>query len=250
MRKKLTAFLTLSVILILAAVAGAAEAPIGTATGVAVVKSEGVALRADNIAEVKKKAIDQALKNAVSHSLDRMIDAEGLQGLDIPSSGVMSDPFSYIMNYRILSEGWITHMESIPQIAEELPKSYDFFGENPGGLELYHIWIEATVDEARLHSALSAVTVNHDAPATSVTVTILGVDDYATFRALVDSLKRVPSIKDISYSSFYKGRTVLALKSTSNGETLSERIAREVPGDFAVIPAGPRMIIIRAALSQ
>lgn len=242
MRKKLTAFLTLTALLFFAAIAGAA--------GVAVVKSEGVALRADNIAEVKRKAIDQALKNAVSLSLDRMVEAEGLKGFDAASSGMLSDPFSYIMNYRILSEGWITHMESIPQIADALPESYASFGQRPGGLELYHIWIEASVDEARLANALSSLTINQDAPTSSISLAIVGVDDYATFRTLLSSLERVPAIKDISYSSFYRGRTVLALKATGSGQTLSERIAREVPGDYAVIPGGPRMIIIRSASTR
>ena len=242
MRKKLTAFLALTVLLLFAAMAGAED--------IAVIKAEGVALRAGNIAEVKKKAIDQALKNAVSTSLDRLVEAEGLTGFDKASSGMMSDPLSYILNYRILSEGWITHMESIPQIADALPESYDYFGQKPGGLELYHIWIEASVDTARLANTLSSLTIKQDAPTSSITLAIVGVADYATFRTLVSSLKRVPAIKELSYSSFYKGRTVLALKATGSGQTLSERIAREVPGDFAVIPGGPGMIIIRAAATR
>ncbi len=239
MRKKRTAFLALTALLFFAAIA--------VAGGVAVVRSEGVALRADNVAEVKKKAIDQALKNAVSASLERMVEAEGLKGFNAASSGILNDPFSYILNYKILSEGWITHMESIPPIAGKLPESY---GQRPGGLELYHIWIEASVDEARLNTALSSLTINQNAPTSSISLAIVGVADYATFRNLVSSLGRVPAIKEISYSSFYKGRTVLALKATGDGQTLSERIAREVPGDFAVIPGGPRMIIIRAASTR
>lgn len=242
MRKRLTAFIALTALLLFAAVAGA--------EGVAVVRSEGVALRADNMAEVKRKAIDQALKNAVASSLDRMVEAQGLEGFDPEAGGIMKDPFSYILNYRILSEGWITHMESIPPLAEELPESYEYFGQRPGGLELYHIWIEASVDEARLDNALSSLAINRDAPTSSISLAIVGVEDYATFRALVSALERVPSIKEISYSSFYRGRTALALKATGSAQTLSERIAREVPGEFAVIPGGPRTIIIRAASTR
>jgi len=241
-RKKLTAFLTLAVLVLFASMAHASD--------VAVVKSEGVALRANNIAEVKRKAIDHALKHAVISSLDKMVEAEGLEDFDAASSGLLKDPFSYILNYRIMSEGWITHMESIPQIAEDLPEAYDAFGASPGGLELYHIWIEASVDEARLAGALASLTTSQKAPTSRITLAIVGVDDYATFRTLVASLERVSAIKDISYSSFYKGRTLLTLKAVGSGEALSERIAREVPVDFAVIPGGSRTIIIRAANTQ
>ena len=84
MRKKLTAFLALTVLLSFAAMAGAGD--------ITVIKSEGVALRADNIAEVKRKAIDQALKNAVSTSLDRLVEGEGVTGFDKTPTGKISAP--------------------------------------------------------------------------------------------------------------------------------------------------------------
>ncbi len=239
---KLSAFFLLSVLLLMGSPA--------FADGVAVVRSEGVALRTENAAEVKKKAIDQALKNAVSSSLTRLIKDDGLEDFSIAESGVLSDPSSYILNYRILSEGWITHMESIPPLADKLPDTYNQFGQNPGGLELYHIWIEASVDSARLHNALSRLTVRQDRPTAAVTLNIIGVTDYAAFRAILSSIERIPAVKDISYSSFYRGRIVLALRSTGDGQTLAERMAKEIPGGFAVIPGGPKMIIIKAASNR
>lgn len=218
--------------------------------GVSAVKSEGVAIRAENIAGVKKNAIDQALKNAVASTLNGLIKAEGLEDFDLAAIGILSAPFSYVLNYRILSEGWITHMESVPPIASQLPESYGSFGQNPGGLELFHIWIEASVDSMRLHNDLSKLTLRQEKPAARITLNIIGVNDYATWRSLVDSLGQIPSIKDVSYSSFSRGRIVLALKSTGDGQTLSERIAGKIPGDFAVIPASERVIIIRAASNR
>ncbi|MFQ5735810.1 MAG: hypothetical protein ACE5GY_02980 [Thermodesulfobacteriota bacterium] len=247
MLRKLAVLLFLSVLLATGAPAGAE----GPSNGVAVVRSEGVALRADNIAEVKRKAIDQALNNAVTSTLADLVKKEGLETeFDIAGSGVMADPFSYILNYRILSEGWITHMESVPALAEQIPESYNSFEQNPGGIELFHIWIEASVDSGRLQNVLAKATLTPGRPTTRITLNIMGVTDYPTFKALVASLERIPTIKDISYSSFYRGRVVLSLKSAGDGQTLSERIAREVPGDFAVIPGGPRMIIIRAASNR
>ncbi|MDP2688854.1 MAG: hypothetical protein Q8P48_01955 [Deltaproteobacteria bacterium] len=242
MIRKLPAFFLLFVLLLTGSAA--------FAEGVAVVRSEGVSLRTDNAAEVKKKAIDQALKNAVTSSLTRLMKDDGIEDFSIAESGVLSDPSSYILNYRILSEGWITHMDSIPPLADKLPDIYGQSGQNPGGLELYHIWIEASVDSSRLHNALSRLTAPQDRPAAAVTLNIVGVTDYAAFRAILSSIERIPAVKDISYSSFYRGRIALALKSTGDGQTLTEKIAKEIPGGFAVIPGGPKMIIIRAASNR
>ncbi len=251
MRKKASVLVVISLLLCAALFALTPARAADTPAGVSVVRSEGVALRSDNIAEVKKNAVDMALKNAAISALGDLVKKEGLdKGFDISNSDMLSDPFSYILNYRILSEGWITHMDAVPSIAAQIPEAYTYFEQNPGGLELFHIWIEASVDTLRLQDTLARLSVAPNRPTIDITLNIVGVNDYATYKSLVSSLDLVPEIKDVSYSSFYRGRIALRIKSTDDGKTLSPKIAGQIPGNFAVIPGGSRTIIIRAAANN
>ncbi|MBI4948959.1 MAG: hypothetical protein HY955_02300, partial [Deltaproteobacteria bacterium] len=87
----------------------------GVAGAAMAIKAEGASTRANDAAEEKRRAIDKALKNAVTEALYTVVKAEGLE-LDRPlaEKEILSAPRSYILNYKVVSEGWVTHMGPTP----------------------------------------------------------------------------------------------------------------------------------------
>lgn len=207
------------------------------------VKAEGAALKSDNTGEVKRKAIDRALKSAVEEALKLIVKEERIDASpeDI-NRELLASPRTFILNYRVLSEGWVSHLGPLPPIVEDLPQDAQ---QSLSGVELYHIWMEASVDGPALRGALGRLAVAKGA--TAFTINILDVTDYAAFEGVVNSLKRIAILKDISYTSFYRGRAVVVTKAAADENTLVERISKEVPEGFAVIPGGPSLIIIKKA---
>ncbi len=207
------------------------------------VRAEGSApLSADNI-DVKKEALDQALRNAVSTALDALVKNEAIAADPAQSDSIereiYSNPRDFILDYRIVEEGQITHMDArAPQMAgSAMP--------NQAGAVYYHVWIEANIDRAKLKGLVSRMT---EGGATSFfRIVILGVNDYGAFQGLLTSLEGITVVNDISYDSFYRGNITLTARINGNGQGLSERIAREVSPRFIVASGGNRTILIKAA---
>lgn len=217
---------------------------VSPAEDISFVRSEGIISKAEDKADVKKKALDQALKNAVSQSLDNLLKQEAVEA--DPNSikaAVLSNPRSFILNYKILSEGWITHLESAPPVPVDLPES-----QSAVGIELFHIWIEATVDNGQLRAYLSKMNyLRADDRASVFTLSLIDITDYKTFKSVLSSLKRVSNITDLTYDSFLGGRIVMSAKVKGDPQALTEKISKEMGDSFAVIPAGPNTVVIKAA---
>ncbi len=211
------------------------------AQDVTIVKAEGVAGKAEDAAEVKRKAIDRALKVAVAEALKELAKKEGITGLGPIDKETLSAPRSYVLNYRVISEGWITHMEPTP-VPDSAPE--DDRAAPQMGVELYHIWIEASVDNEALRAAIGRAAQGEGTY--QVTLNILDVTDYGAFKGLVSSLERIALIKELSYNSFYRGKVTLTAKSYAPNAALAERIAKDLPEGFVVFPSG-QAIIIRPA---
>lgn len=211
------------------------------------VKSEGIAARSsEEKTDVKNRALDMAFKKAVAAALDLLLKSESLSANPgLSEQAVYSNPRAYIVNYKILAEGWVNHMEPVQPLPD--PSSETAAASGGAGVELYHIWIEASVDSAQLRGALSRIISNGDSPISSTTLNILDMPDYNSYKTLLASLKRIPIIKDITYSSFYRGRIVLTARATAGTQSLLERIAKEVSDSFIVIAGGPQTIIIKPA---
>lgn len=201
---------------------------------ITIVQAEGVAARADDIAEVKKKAMDQALRNAVLESTKILLSRESVVATDQALEAIASSPRAYVVNYKIRSEGWITHMDAAPQ-------------EGIAGTELYHIWIDASIDTDALRAAVSKL-VSIGGSSGQVVINILDVKDYPTFRLVVSALERIPLVRDVSYSSFANGRITLVATVSGDTNSLAGRIAREVPEKFAVMEGAGQIIIRPSAL--
>lgn len=199
---------------------------------VTLVQSEGIAAKSDDITEVKRKAIDQALRAAVLESAKTILARESLSAPETAIESIVSSPRAYVLNYKIRSEGWITHMDSAPASAEP----------STTGTELYHIWIDASVDTSALRAAVAKLVSTGESTG-QVTINILDVKDYPTFRLLVDSLQKIAFIKELSYGSFTGGRITLSATVSGDAASLAGRIAREVPEKFAVMEGAGQIII-------
>lgn len=215
-----------------------------TADDLLAVKAEGVASKSGDVAEVKRKALDQALKNAVLSAADAVIKRDSVDiNPDTAKASVSSSPRAFILNYKILAEGWINHMEDMPPAPADLPDASE---QTPGAVELFHLWIEASVDTVQLKSEILRLAGVSEATST-VKLNILDLTDYASFKTLMASLKRVGMIKDLSYGAFSRGRIEVTAKVTGPSNALSEKVAKEAGDGFMVIANGPGMLIIRPA---
>jgi len=200
---------------------------------VTLVQSEGMAAKSDDIARVKREAMDSALRSAVLDSARNILAAESLSVPDAALEELASAPRAYVLNYRIRSEGWITHMDSVAPASAEA-----------SGAERYHIWLDASVDTGALRAALSRLATDEETgPTWQVVINLLGVADYPTFRLLMDSLGKIAFIKELSYGSFASGRITLTAVVAGDLSQLAPRIAREVPEKFAVMEGAGQIII-------
>lgn len=201
----------------------------------AFVASEGIAAKSDDIADVKRKALDKALRSAVIDSAKAILAKEGMK---VPAGSLeqlASSPQAFVLNYRIRSEGFVTHLDAAPQtpIADQ---------STAVGAEFYHIWIDATIDTDALKGAVARL-ASAGASTGFVTINLMDMKDYATFTSLVDSLRKIAFIKEVSYSSFSSTRITLSAAITGDIPSLAGRIAREVPLDFAVMEGAGQIII-------
>lgn len=208
------------------------------------VRSEGIASKSGDFSEVKKNALDQALKNAVISATDAIIKRDSVDiNPETAKSAVSSSPRAFVLNYKILAEGWINHMEDIPPVPVVMPEAA---GQTPGAMELFHIWIEASVDTALLKNEILRL-AGGDSVTSNVKLNILEITDYGEFKTLMASLKRIGIIKDLSYNSFSRGRIEVTATVAGSGGGLSEKVAREAGDGFMVIAGGPNMLIIKPA---
>lgn len=208
------------------------------------VRSEGIASKSADFNEVKRKALDQALKNAVITAAETIIKKDSVDiNLDVARAAVSSSPRSFVLNYKILAEGWINHMEEIPPVPTDMPDAAE---QTPGAVELYHIWIEASVDSGQVKNELLRA-AGGDTLTSVVKLNILDLVDYAAFKNLMTSLKRIAVIKDLSYNAFSRGRIEVTATVSGPADGLSEKVAREAGDSFRVIAGGPNMLIIKPA---
>ncbi len=200
------------------------------------ISSEGTAAKSDDIADVKKRAIDHALKNAVAEALNSILSRESLNASDPVMQSLLANPRSYVTTYRIRSEGWVTHMDLVP--AGSLPDGVP----SAAGAELYHIWIDASVDRDALRDAITRFLAINEA-AGPLTINILDVRDYAEFRALVSALQKIAVIKDLSYNTFSNGRITMLAVASGGVSNLASRISRELPENYTVVEGAGQIII-------
>lgn len=225
---------------------------------VVVVQAEGTAVKGEEAKDAKKSALDLALKNAVMEALT-IINSPDITSADpiVVEAEITGNPLRFVLNYRILSEGWV----SGDSVGEEGEEGHASIEPNPlmveGGdgkswedpwatpEQIYHIRIEASVDTLQLRSAVSRV-LSREEGISPITIVLLDAVEYPLYRSFGDTLGRIPMIKDVSYKSFYRGRIVLQVKASGSAMDLKQKLAREIGHNFAIQFGGPQTLTVRA----
>ena len=207
-------------------------------------KAEGMALKADDTAEVKKKAIDMAIRRIIAASEADIVKAEfPSANPDVLKEKVETKARDFIVNYKIISEGWISHKEPITDADMELPDNGAY--ANQYGIEVFHIWIEATVDMNILKTAIANATGQVGGPTFAVSITLLDVTDYASYRSVIEAIERLNVVKELTYGSFYKGRIILNARISGGAEAFYSRLSKEVGNSLALTMASSDSLLIR-----
>jgi len=211
--------------------------------------AEGMAIKTEEKADYKKKALQDAHKKAVADAIEKIVSEAGTSARPgkalAVESRILNDASSYVLTYKVLSEGWMTHSDietPAPVASDKLPAP-----QAGTGVEAYHVRIEAGVDTARLKSDMARF-LDEDAPATpseTITVTLVDVPDYKTYSELMAAIERAGLIKDPAVNSLYRGRITLIATAKGGEKAIIERLAKELSEGYTVIPASGRGIIVR-----
>ncbi len=234
------------------------------------VRGEGVSFQLDDQREVRTTAIDDALKKAVVGAYESLVDpAEVSVQTQRLKRSVLSAPLNYILDYRVLSEGWIRHLVIEPGLPVP-PK--ETTGERPGnadgtlygdegsgggaigqeqGLRLYHVWVEASVDFKELKSDL-ALTPSFEGENTSlVTILLITITDYKSFTSLKEAIEDLDNVKEVTLDSFLKGKIVLTAEVWGNPHELLEKLkTNKNLHNLDIIPSGTDRITIKGVIAR
>ncbi len=208
------------------------------------VKADGTATRFEDKADVKKRAIERALAEAVTSAIATLEADKGLlETSDELKKKAASNAQVYVLDYKILAEGWLTHLDMTP------PPGDDSVAGLPlaalPGVEVFHIRLEASIDAAQLKKALLTGEKSASAHIEGITFVLLDFSDYAGHKEVVAALEKTAQIKDLIYVSFYRGKTVLAANSTVDAHALVRQLARDLQGCCAVVNGASGIIVIK-----
>lgn len=223
-----------------------------------VVHAEGAAIRTATVPNVKKAALDQALKNAVAEALESVIEREHVDvDPSIIETSIYSNAVDFVVNFKIITEERKTELVMPPEPA---PSEAEGVGIEAGAavstaepeeiepvvVETYFVWIEASIDTVRLSDALGKIVLEEERVSSTLTVVLLDIVDYETYTAIMSALGRIAMLHDITYGSFYPGRFTLSARPAADIRSLVKSISTTAGPDFIVVRGGPRTIIIKA----
>ncbi len=212
------------------------------------VKAEGMATRFEDKADVKKRAIDRALMEAVTSAISTL-EADGAlrETPDELRKKAASNAQVYVLDYKILAEGWLTHLDMTPPPGDDNAAGQTAALSSPAlpGVEVFHIRLEASIDAAQLKKALLAGDKGASAHIEALTFVLLDFSDYAGHKEVIAALEKTAQIKDLTYVSLYRGKTVLAANSTVDAHALVRQLARDMLGCCAVVSGADGIIVIK-----
>jgi hypothetical protein len=271
MKRKILARLTLTAFIIMLSFAfSLGEALAREEPSIRKVRGEGLSFQLDDEREVRTTAIDDALKKAVIGAYETLVDpAEVTAKTERLKRSVLSRPLNYILDYRVLSEGWIRHLViepdlPVPPVKETSDISgndndtlYGGGGSEDGlapqeqGLRLYHVWVEASVDFKALKNDLS-LTPSFEGENTSlVTILLITITDYKNFTSLKEAIEDLDNVKEVTLDSFLKGKIVLTAEVWGNPHEMLEKLkANKNLHDLDIIPSGMDRITIKGVIKR
>ncbi len=254
------------------------------ATSIKKVRGEGTSFQLKDEQEMRAGAINKALKDAIASAYESLIkDTELSEETQRRKDSVLSAPLDYILDYRVLSEGWIRHLVIEPGLPSAPPtalgspgplsrtgaeeaaddifagagKDYneeeteEFNTAQEQGLKLFHIWIETSVDFKQLKSDLS-LTPSFEGEETSlVTILLLTVTGYDRFTKVKEAIEELKNVKEVTLDSFLRGKIVLTTEVWGNPHELLEGLrTNKALKDFDIIPSGADRITIKGVLER
>jgi len=230
------------------------------------VKAYGSAENSGNAAKTRDAALEEAIRDAVSSAVKEYLDKNGLSADEQAlATGIYSRAANFVLNYKILSERWISETPEIfggeeapgqetgPAAHGQEAGNAGETGATPGLAPTgppapppptYHVLINATLDMGAIRKAVIRVLGTGETGA--IRLVMLDISDYETFRTLLTSLRRISVIEDISYRSFARDRFVAMVRTVMDPATLAGEIGREAGPDFVAAPYGVNTIIIKA----
>ncbi len=241
------------------------------------VRGEGMSFKLEDEQEIKSRAIDEALKNAVVSAYESLTkDTEISKETKRMKESVFSAPLSYVLDYRVLSEGWIRHLVIEPglpvppdviegedgRVVDDILSSAgegDYGDEedtDPNvmkeqGLKLFHVWIEASVDFKQLKTDLYLMPSFEGENTSLVTILLLTVTEYDKFTEIREAIEELENVKEVSMDSFLKSKVVLTAEVWGNPHALLEKLrTNKTLKGFDIIPSGLDRITIRGVLDR
>ncbi len=246
-----------------------------SATETLEVKAYGSAVNSGNSATTRSAALHGAIRDAVATAVKEYLEKNGLSADEQAlAKGIYSRADGFVLNYKILSERWISETPELPgtetatgepagpgtapmpgataesgtpgtvSTAPSAPSQPEAGPPAPPPPPTYHVLINATLDMGAIRKAVIRVLGAGETGA--VRLVMLDISDYETFRSLLASLRRISVIEDISYRSFARDRFVAQVRTVMDPATLAEEIGREAGPDFVAAAYGVNTIIIKA----
>ncbi|HHL40047.1 MAG TPA: hypothetical protein ENJ37_06045 [Deltaproteobacteria bacterium] len=226
-----------------ALVLAALPSPSAKAQSVMEIRAEGSHERLADESKTRMYALDDALKKAVKAGLDTFMKPETIATYaKILESTVYADVSDYIINYRILSRGWITHLDGASPVVDPVRD-----GPGTEGVERYHIWIEAKIDVGRLKKDVRAMTSIKKEKSTDMEIVLLDVRDYREYERIRELIWRLDMVTDLSYRSFYPGRITVGAVVKGNVYKFKEALAEAVGPGYFLVPSSPDRVVLKAA---
>ncbi len=183
-----------------------ATAQFAGAGEVSVIKIEGSAKKAEFGGDTKKEALERALRGSVEMAVKEVMKGEDiLKNAELIEERIYPNPMNYILNYKILSEGWITHFDLPGENAE--PEGIDgeqaSEGDSMDGVELV-VGVDGELVAVPIEGVIGDDAVEvAPAPEQLATSEILPVAETAVVKrhrkgSLAESSFFTPSAEDIS----------------------------------------------------
>lgn len=258
------------------------------------VTSDGNALWNEDETTTKKAALDSALRGAVRAALvefaTEMVVSDNESYLE---AEVYGNVLRYVLNYRILSQGYLTHYD-MPELEAKLkamlmaagiedeselsvgvqgpqgPAGPGSEGEEGGtgfegvmaaraiapggGVNVYHMKIEATVDILQLKKDVRSILGELETEIHPVEVLVLGVEGYSGFDNVRRKIMDTEVVSDLIYLSFSGERFRVKIKVSSSVEEFIDKVKSGLGSKYAVFRGsadkrtGTESVVIKALL--
>ncbi len=182
-----------------------ATAQFAGAGEVSIIKIEGFAKKAEFAGDTKKEALERALRGSVEMAVKEVMKGEDiLENAELIEERIYPNPMNYILNYKILSEGWITHFDLPDENAE--PEGIDgeeaSEGDAMGGVELV-VGVDGELVAVPVEGAIGDVVVEEVGEEVEVAPETLPVAETFVVKrhrkgSLAESSFFTPSAEDIA----------------------------------------------------